>query len=165
MRLEEVLKGPSLVQEQKLSEAKRGRPTVYKTEFAGQALKLCKLGATDADLAEFFGVTDRTINRWQIRYDEFCRSLKDGKEAADNRVERSLYHKAVGYTFDAEKIFQYEGAPVRVPYREHIAPDTTAMIFWLKNRRAADWRDKREITGDGGGPLQVVISGDDANLL
>lgn len=129
--------------------SKGGRPSKYKPEFAGQAEKLCELGATDEELARFFGVEARTIYRWQAQHEEFCRSLKAGKEAADDRVERSLYHKAVGYKHDAVKIFMPAGAkePVYAPYTEHVPPDTTAAIFWLKNRRKEDWRDRHDYTG------------------
>src|SRR5688572_3998825 len=100
-----------------------GRPPTYKPEFVHQARKLCELGATDADLASFFGVADRTIYRWQAQYDEFCQALKAGKVTADNRVERSLYHKACGYSYDTVKIFMPAGAkkPVIVSYPLPIA--------------------------------------------
>ena len=130
-------------------QAKVGRPTSYKPEYAKQAEKLCILGATDDDLADFFGVSDRTITRWQIKHQEFCRSLKVGKAESDDRVERSLFHKAVGYSFDSEKVFQFQGEVVRAKTREHVPPDTTAMIFWLKNRRPHDWREKMDVTTDG----------------
>jgi hypothetical protein len=135
------------------------RPTSYKAEFSVQAVKLCELGATDIDLADFFGVEVRTVYRWKIDHAEFCQALKSGKEAADDRVERSLYHKAVGYTHDAVKIFMPANAdaPVYAPYREHVPPDTTAAIFWLKNRRMAEWRDRREVTGPEGGPMQIEV--------
>lgn len=137
-----------------------GRPTDYKPEYAEQAEKLCRLGATDAELADFFEVSDRTIYRWQSRHDEFCQALKAGKEFADERVERSLYHKAVGYSFDAEKVFQHQGEILRAPYREHIPPSDTAAIFWLKNRRKDDWRDKQhhEHTGKDETPLMAAIN-------
>lgn len=122
-----------------------GRPTDYKPEYAEQAAKLCALGATDVDLADFFGVSDRTIYRWQAKHEEFCQALKAGKDAADERVERSLYHKAVGYSFDAVKIFQHQGEIIRAEYREHVPPSDTAAIFWLKNRRKDEWRDKQEM--------------------
>jgi hypothetical protein len=125
-----------------------GRPTDYKPEYADQARKLCELGATDIDLADFFEVSDRTIYRWQSNFPEFCQALKAGKESADDRVERSLYHKAVGYTFDSEKVFQHQGEIIRAKTREHVAPDTTAAIFWLKNRRKGEWRDKQEVEHD-----------------
>lgn len=121
------------------------RPTDYKPEYCQEAEKLCENGATDAELAEFFEVSDRTIYRWKAQFPEFCQALKSGKAHADERVERSLYHKAVGYTFDSVKIFQHQGAIIEAPYKEHVPPDTTAAIFWLKNRRAGDWRDKTEV--------------------
>jgi hypothetical protein len=62
-------------------------------------------------------------------------------------VERSLYERANGYTYDAVKIFMPAGAkkPVYAPYREHVPPDTTAAIFWLKNRDPAHWRDVQNV--------------------
>lgn len=139
------------------SQERTGRPPKYKSEFAAQAQKLCLLGATDKDLAEFFEVTDRTINRWRIQHKDFCRSLKLAKDEADARVERSLYHKATGYTFDSEKVFQYEGQVVRAKTQEHVPPDTTAMIFWLKNRQPQLWRDRIEHTGKDGDPLPIPV--------
>lgn len=137
------------------------RPSKYKPEFARQAIKLCELGATDRDIAEFFEVNESTLNRWKQTYPEFCESLKVGKDPADDRVEQSLYRKATGYSFDAEKIFQYNGEPVRVAYVEHVPPSDTACIFWLKNRRPEQWRDKpeREGEGDVGELLAELIRG------
>jgi len=139
-----------------------GRPSSYMPEFAKQAVKLCELGATDEDLADFFEVSIRTIANWKTNFPEFLQALKSGKEAADDRVERSLYQKAVGYTHDAVKIFQHQGTIVEAPYREHIAPDTTAAIFWLKNRRPDLWREKQqhEHSGPEGGPMVVESIGD-----
>jgi hypothetical protein len=127
-------------------ETKAGRPSLYRPEFCQKAADLCANGATDAELAQSFEVSARTIYRWQNEHPEFSQALKAGKEVADERVIRSLYHKAIGYTFDAVKIFMPAGAdgPVYAPYQEHVPPDTTAAIFWLKNRRAGDWRDKTE---------------------
>jgi hypothetical protein len=135
-----------------------GRPVSFKPEFSGQATKLCELGATDEDLADFFGVSARTIYRWAAKYPEFCQSLKAGKDIADERVVRSLYHRAVGYTFDSEKVFNASGEILRAPIKEHVPPDTTAAIFWLKNRRKSEWRDKTEtaLTGADGGPIKIA---------
>lgn len=123
-----------------------GRPTVYKDDYAKQAEKLALLGATDQEMADFFEVDVRTIYRWKHDHDAFCQALKAGKDVADERVERSLYQKAIGYEQDEVKIFMPGGAsePVYAPFRAKIAPDTTAAIFWLKNRRSKDWRDKTE---------------------
>jgi hypothetical protein len=124
-----------------------GRPSSFKPEFIEQARKLCELGATDEEVAAFFDVSTRTIYRWQSANEGFCQSLKAGKVAADERVERSLYHRAVGYTFDSEKVFQFQGQIVRTPTKEHVPPDTTAAIFWLKNRKPSEWRDVRTLEG------------------
>jgi hypothetical protein len=127
--------------------AERGRPTDYKAEYAKQAEKLCALGATDKEIADFFEVDVRTIYRWKHEHDDFCQSLKAGKDIADERVERSLYQRAIGYEQDEVKIFMPANAPepVYAPFRAKIAPDVTAAIFWLKNRRKDDWRDGKEI--------------------
>lgn len=138
-------------------QAKEGRPTDYRDEFCEQAVKLCKIGATDQELADFFEVNVSTIHRWKISHPEFCDALKTGKAAADERVERSLFAKATGFEHDAVKIFNDEGIPLVVPYREKVAPDTTACIFWLKNRRPQEWRDRtqQEVSGPDGSPLTV----------
>lgn len=118
-----------------------GRPTDYKPEYVGQVIKLCELGATDIEIADFFGINSITLYRWCTKYPEFSKARCTAKEIADTRVERSLYHRALGYTFESEKVFQYQGEIVRAKTREHVPPDATAMIFWLKNRQRDKWRD------------------------
>jgi hypothetical protein len=125
------------------------RPSKYRPEFVAQAEKLCALGATDLELADFFGVDVATLYRWKISHPEFCESIKAAKVAADERVERSLYARATGYTHDAVKLFCYEGAVVEAPYREHVPPDTGACAFWLKNRRPSEWRDRQDVNHSG----------------
>jgi hypothetical protein len=126
-----------------------GRPSSYKPEFAKQAEKLCLLGATDQEMADFFEVEVRTIYRWKHEHEEFSHALKSAKEAADERVERSLYQRAIGYEQDEVKIFMPSGAgePVYAKFRAKVAPDVTAAIFWLKNRRSDAWRDVKHIDG------------------
>lgn len=126
-----------------------GRPSKFKPDFVPQAEKLAALGATDRDVSEFFGVSEATLHRWKHTHPEFCEALKVGKEASDQRVEQSLYRKAVGYTFDSEKVFQHQGEIVRTKTIEHVPPDTTACIFWLKNRRPEEWRDKQVLEHEG----------------
>ena len=124
-----------------------GRPSEYEPGYVRQAEKLCELGATDKEIADFFEVDVRTIYRWKNENPEFCQSIKVGKDVADERVERSLYQRAIGYEQDEVKIFMPASAaePVYAPFTARIAPDTTAAIFWLKYRRAKEWRDKQEI--------------------
>lgn len=139
------------------------RPSKFKPEFVEQATKLAQLGATDREVADFFGVEERTLNRWKHDHPEFCQSLKVGKESADQRVEQSLYRRALGYSHDAVKIaVNAQGEVTSVPFVEHYPPDTTAAIFWLKNRRPEEWRDVKaqEVSGPNGGAVPLtVISG------
>jgi hypothetical protein len=123
-----------------------GRPTSFKPEYVEQARKLAALGATDREAAEFFEVAESTLHLWKHTHPEFSESLKVGKETADARVEQSLYRRALGYSHDAVKIMSFEGSVITEPYVERYPPDTTAAIFWLKNRRPDAWRDKTEQT-------------------
>ena len=99
-----------------------------------------------------------------------------GKHEANTRVERSLYQKAVGYDYPAVKIFMPAGAkkPVYAPYVEHVPPDVTACIFWLKKRDPAHWRDAWQVDHtlgkyhratkfsrcfDGGSELRPAVDG------
>lgn len=107
-----------------------------------QARKLCLLGATDQEVADFFDVSTRTIYRWKALHDAFCQALKAGKAEADDRVERSLFSRATGYEHDEVDIRVVDHQIVQTKLRKYYPPDTTAAIFWLKNRKPEDWRDK-----------------------
>jgi hypothetical protein len=133
------------------------RPSKFKPEFVAQAAKLCALGATDAQLADFFEVAISTINLWKVQHPEFSESIRVPKDEADQRVEQSLYRRALGYEHDEVDIRVVAGEIVETPIRKHYPPDTAAAIFWLKNRKAAEWRDKVENvhTGADGGPIQT----------
>jgi hypothetical protein len=137
------------------------RPPKYRDEFAEQARKLCLLGATDADMADFFEVDERTVNRWKQDHHAFCQSLKDGKAVADANVAQSLYRRALGWETEAVKIVAdaKTGAEHIVPYVERYPGDTTAQIFWLKNRRPDQWRDKQNVEHSGsiGTPELTVV--------
>lgn len=122
----------------------------YQPEYVDQVRKICALGATDAEVAEFFGVSVRTIHRWKLVHDDFCQALTAGKAIADDRVERSLYQKATGYDYTEQqaiklKVGQHEEKVEVVDVTRHSPSDTTAAIFWLKNRRPDDWREKTEL--------------------
>lgn len=135
-----------------------GRPSKFKPEFIAQAEKLCRLGATDMELADFFEVEVRTLYRWKSENEQFCQALKAGKTESDDRVERSLFARANGYEHDEVDIRVVANAIVQTPIRKYYPPDTTAAIFWLKNRRPAEWRETKavELTGKDGGPMETI---------
>lgn len=116
------------------------------------------LGATDREMADFFEVSESTFYLWKLEHPELSEALKHSKEVADERVEQSLYRRALGYSHDAVKIVQVGGEVVNAPYVEHYPPDTTAAIFWLKNRKPQEWRDRvqTELTGANGGPIETA---------
>lgn len=125
--------------------ARGGRPTRYKAEFAEQAYKLCLLGATDAEMADFFGVSEQTINAWKKAHKEFLESITRGKLLADAEVAEKLFQRAKGYEHKAVKIFNNQGEEMQVEYIERYPPDTQAASLWLRNRQPAKWRDKQEV--------------------
>jgi hypothetical protein len=122
-----------------------GRPTKYKPEYVDQVEKLCKLGATDKEIADFFDVTESTLNEWKKAYQEFSVSLKAGKLIADAMVAEKLFQRATGFTHPEIDIKMYEGKIIKTPIIKQYPPDSTAAIFWLKNRKPEQWRDKQEI--------------------
>lgn len=135
-----------------------GRPTEYKPELCQVAADMCAIGATDEEVAYEIGISVRTLYRWKSSYHEFCQALKLGKEACDERVERSLFNRAVGYTFDSVKILQNAGVPLVVPYKEHVPPDVGAAKLWLINRQPEKWADiqRKEVSGPGGAPIEFA---------
>jgi len=141
-----------------------GRPTDYREDYPEKAYKLCLLGATDKQLADFFEVSEQTINAWKKAHPAFFESLKRGKDEADANVANSLYRRALGYSHDAVKIVANANTKEEhiVPYTEHYPPDTTACIFWLKNRQKSNWRDKTE--QEHSGSVTVMASPHDEAL-
>lgn len=135
-----------------------GRPTTYRPEYVAIARAMCKLGATDADLAAEFDCTTQTIYNWSARHKEFFDAIHEGKESWDARIERSLAQRAAGYSYSATKIMQHSGVPVVVEYMEHVPPDTSACLSWLANRKPHEWRtsnNRHEVVGKDGGPIEM----------
>ena len=146
-----------------------GRPTKYDPNYNNQAYKLCLLGATDKDLADFFEATEPTVNNWKKEYPDFLQALKDGKEVADAVIATKLFHRAKGYEHVETITASFQGKITdQRDIIKHYPPDTTACIFWLKNRKPEWWRDKQdvELSGANGGPIMVqdVASLSDADL-
>lgn len=133
---------------------KGGRPSDYQEAYNEQARKLCLLGYTDEQLADFFQVNVSTLNRWKKAKAGFRASINAGKDLADGNVIDSMYNRALGYSHKEEKIFQYEGVAIIVPTVKHYPPDPTSCIFWLKNRQRKLWADRPE---DNGGENDIPI--------
>ena len=125
-----------------------GQPTKYKEEYNRQVVKLCKLGATDAEIGDFFNVTETTINNWKIKAPAFFESIKEGKIQADMNVANSLYNRALGYSHMEEKVFNNNGEILTYNTVKHYPPDTAAMMAWLNNRRPKDFRSKQYMEVD-----------------
>lgn len=145
-----------------VADQKKDKRQKWDDKFLHLAEHACRLGATDLELANMLEVSTRTISYWRAKKPEFAQVLKAGKDFADDRVERALYQKAVGYEQYETKLFMPAGAdkPIKARYRVKMAPDTVACIFWLKNRRKDDWRDKQqtELTAGDGSPLEVSVN-------
>ena len=101
------------------------RPTEYSPTIIPAVKAAAHFGATRAEIAEYLGVTRQCFHRWTIEHEELNSALKLGTLASDNRVVESLYQQA-------------------------LAGNPTCIIFWLKNRDPAHWRDVQNITGDIG---------------
>ena len=131
-------------------EIKRGPPTKYRPEFVQQVKALAPRGLTDWEFAQAFGVTTTTLSHWRARYPEFAAAF-ELKAEADARVEQSLFHRAVGYTFKSEKLFfdAKKGEVVRAETVEHVPPDTASGIFWLCNRQPERWKQRRDVNVQG----------------
>jgi hypothetical protein len=123
---------------------------IYKPEFVDQARNMCRLGATDDELAEHFEVCVRTIYRWRNTHEEFAEAVVIGKEHADARVERALYSRAVGCSVERTKVFKSaaDPKPVYATYRHHLPPDPVAALHWLRVRQPKKWRIREEETRD-----------------
>jgi hypothetical protein len=137
-----------------------GRPSKYKEEYAEQAKKLAEHGFTDEEMADFFKVCVSTLYLWKTKHIQFSDAIKIGGSPCDDRVERSLYQRATGYIIKSEKVFNASGTVLRAETFEHIPPDTGAAIFWLKNRRKEQWRDKTEtgFTDPEGKPMSPILN-------
>jgi len=133
---------------------KAGRPEKYKPEYCELARNYCSLGATNQDLARLFKVSLNTIDNWQEQHPEFLGALKEAKNELDSKVVQSLYRRAVGYEHpDVDIRTRAVGGGISVIEQTEIIrkypPDTTAAIFWLKNRQRDQWRDRQEVEHSG----------------
>lgn len=122
-----------------------GRPSGCTPEVIRQTQLLAEMGATIAELAKIFNVSEDTVYFWQNTNAEFSRALKLGKDASDERVVRSMYAKALGFEKTIEEEVVGKDGEIKIVKKKiYVPPSDTAAIFWLKNRRKGEWRDRHE---------------------
>ena len=135
------------------SKKKKGRPSLFeekviplmKNKTKKGTSQLEELGAdgyTDQQLASFLGVTRDCVTKWKEKFPAFADELQKGKDIADGKVVRSLFERAMGYEHPEEKIFCSEGEIIRADTVKKYPPDTSAIIWWTKNRMG--WVDKHD---------------------
>lgn len=114
-------------------------------------------GLTDEQIAHNIGINVRTLYDWQKKYPPIYQSLKKGKEVVDIQVENALFKRALGYSYNevtrerfVDKETGKEEMKITKSVKKEALPDTTAQIFWLKNRKPAEWRDRKETEISGG---------------
>lgn len=119
-------------------------------------------GLTDEQIAENMGVSRSTLNEWKKKYPDISDTLKRGKEVVDIVAENALYKKAIGVKeilkkpIKIKEVVYDNGKRVKetekieyVDEEVYFPPDTTALIFWLKNRQPQKWRDKQQVEMSG----------------
>lgn len=167
-----------------------GRPTKYRSEFCRTAKLLARGGATDFEIYQALGISRDTFYQWLHTHPKFSEAVKGSKAPADRRTERSLFERANGYIYPSEEIFLVDHTEerqdpastaenplppivvrtkvaLRVPTLKHVPPDTTAIIFWLKNRRPKKWRDFKavELSTLPGRPVALTYTPTGPQLL
>lgn len=148
-----------------MAKKKVGRPSKIDTINLEQVMKFATLGIKEEHIAYVLDISEVTLNAYKKKYPEFLKSLKDGKLISDERVERSLFERATGYDCPEDKIFLTKFGTIKtVRTIKHYPPDTIACIYWLKNRKPKEWRDKIEVMHGLDSPLMEKyqnVSGND----
>ncbi|MFR4565997.1 LuxR family transcriptional regulator [Blautia caecimuris] len=114
------------------------------------AWSLAIKGATDVEIAEAFGISVRTLNRWKKDHDSFMVALMSGKDQADAKVEKKLYERAIGYKYtEKETVMEMDSNGNRKPAKVRVVekecpPDVLAQMYWLNNRKSAQYKRNPE---------------------
>lgn len=146
-----------------LSKFTKGTPTKYQPDIHPQmAYELCsKCFATIEQIAAVLQVGTATVQLWLRTHEEFKTAVEAGRQVADDNVEKSLYHRAVGgLRVKNSKAFNHEGEIITAEEYKEMPPDVAAAFIWLKNRRRGKWSDRPELAqnGDSGSKMQVIVN-------
>lgn len=117
-------------------------------------------GLTDEQIAHNMGIGYSTLQAWKNKYQDIQDTLKRGKEVIDRQVENALLKRALGYKYDEVTIEESDDGFKKKIVTKEVAPDTTAQIFWLKNRKSAEWRDKQVVEHEGEQVFSIKLPGD-----
>lgn len=136
-------------------------PAMYDTLVWSLASK----GFTNEEIAEAMCISERTLLRWRTEHESFGKRFMEGRKIATAQVEESLFKKATGFTVtEEETIIKFDNDGNRLPVsvkskKRYVVADTTAIIFWLKNRDSANWKDKVEVEETGGtGIVETLVT-------
>lgn len=137
--------------------AKKRARTFYHSVDKTHLQKLVESGWTDEQIADFFYIPRKTLDRWKTRHPDFKENMLDWKRTADAKVEKSLYKRACGYEVieQTRELDKDDKMVVVKEVTKHVAASDVSMIFWLTNRQHGDWKRTREETGAD--PLSVKI--------
>jgi len=115
-------------------------------------------GLTNEQIAHNMGITSETLRVWSNEYSVISVALKRGKEVVDIEVENALLKRAMGYEYEEKEMTvnkQKESTIVKKTIKQ-VAPDVTAQIFWLKNRKRKEWRDKQDLEHTGNIGVTII---------
>ena len=114
-------------------------------------------GLTNEQIANNIGINVKTLYEWKNKESNISNALKKGKEVIDFEVENALLKRALGYTITInEQKIDKDGCVHDTKRDVHIPGDTTAQIFWLKNRKKEQWREKQEYSVENA-PTKIMI--------
>jgi len=133
------------------------RLTKYDTHVEPRLIEIegwARDGLIDEQIAKNLGIAYSTFREYKNKHPALSAALKKGKEVVDRQVENALLKRALGYEYEEVKTYVEIDGHGREKKRKEItkkiiAPDTTAQIFWLKNRKPHEWRDKRDVEHSG----------------
>lgn len=140
----------------------------YDENFPLLAQDYARQGLIDTEIAAKLGIGTTVYYEYQNIHPEFADAIKAGKRPVDVEVENALLKRALGFEYEEVSVeykpkgkdLEEEGKPKRPTLvrkiKKFVVPDTTACIFWSKNRRPGLWRDKHDLELSGGVSIRVV---------
>jgi len=116
-------------------------------------------GLNDEQIAGKMGISKSTFYEWQKKFPEFAEAICEGKEIPDRNVENALYKRACGFEYEevTKEVDEINGKMITKRVKKYYPPDATSMIFYLKNRKPEEWRDKQQVELSGSLDIADII--------